>query len=111
MSLPAQDSPALSSEAVVLALEALPGWTHQDDALAISWVFPSFTAAMAFMQSCVVEIEAQDHHPEWKNVYQRVEVRLTTHDVGNRVTAKDVQLAAYLSQQAGQFQARVVTPK
>ena len=79
------------------ALAALPGWTHRDGALHASFRFASFAAAMAFMQRAAPDIDRLDHHPEWTNIYDRVLVKLTTHDAGRLVTAKDVELARLLA--------------
>ncbi len=70
------------------------GWTLEDGEKAIrkSFKFKDFRQAMAWMLRAAFEAEAADHHPEWSNVYNRVEVRLTTHDAGG-LTAKDIQLA------------------
>ena len=75
------------------ALTHLPGWTWERDALVKTFTFENFRAAMAFMLRAGFEADALNHHPEWTNVYNRVEVRLTTHDSGDKVTAKDVELA------------------
>lgn len=61
-----------------------------------SFLFPTFQDAMSWMLRCSYDIVAMDHHPEWKNIYNRVEVVLTTHHVGNLVTEKDHQLAKIL---------------
>jgi 4a-hydroxytetrahydrobiopterin dehydratase len=59
--------------------------------------FSSFSTAIAWMASLVNQIDALNHHPEWQNVYNRVEVRLTTHDAGT-LTELDIQLADVLDQ-------------
>ena len=59
--------------------------------------FPSFSSAIGWMASLVDQIDALNHHPEWQNVYNRVEVRLTTHDAGT-LTELDIQLANVLDQ-------------
>ena len=59
--------------------------------------FPSFAAAIAWMASLVDQIDALNHHPEWQNIYNRVDVRLTTHDAYT-LTDLDVQLARVLDQ-------------
>ncbi|MBL9214310.1 MAG: 4a-hydroxytetrahydrobiopterin dehydratase [Opitutaceae bacterium] len=74
-------------------LRNLPGWSAEGDALAKTYQFGSFREAMSFMVRVAFEAEAMDHHPEWSNVYNRVTVRLRTHDAGNQVTARDVALA------------------
>ncbi|MEM8760787.1 MAG: 4a-hydroxytetrahydrobiopterin dehydratase [Pseudomonadota bacterium] len=73
---------------------AANGWTLSDDGKAISktYRFASFRDAMAWMVRAGFEAEAADHHPEWLNVYNRVEVRLTTHDTGG-LSDKDTALA------------------
>ena len=75
------------------ALPALPGWALDRDALAKEFKFGSFKEALSFMVRVGFEAEAMDHHPDWTNVYNRVAVRLNTHDAGGKVTAKDVALA------------------
>lgn len=70
------------------------GWALEADGKAIikTFRFNSFRAAMAWMTRAAFEAEEIDHHPEWLNVYNRVEVRLTTHD-SDGLTAKDIDLA------------------
>jgi 4a-hydroxytetrahydrobiopterin dehydratase len=59
-------------------------------------VFKNFAEAMGWMVKASYAIERLNHHPEWTNVYNRVVVKLTTHDAGNTVTEKDRELAAVL---------------
>lgn len=94
-------TPPLAPSDVAAALAELPGWTLENDALARTFQFADFRSALAFMVRAGFEADAMDHHPEWTNVYHRVSVRLTTHDAGNRVTAKDVALARRFSAVAG----------
>ena len=70
------------------------GWTLDADGKAIlkTYRFGGFRDAMAWMVRAGFEAEALDHHPEWSNVYNRVSVRLTTHDTGG-LTEKDLDLA------------------
>lgn len=77
------------------ALAALPGWQPTDgrDAIARSFRFKDFNAAFGFMCRAALIAEKMDHHPEWSNVYNRVEVTLTTHDADG-LTELDIQLAA-----------------
>ena len=86
-------SAPLTSAEITHALTHLPGWTWQDDALVKTLTFENFREALAFMLKAGFEADALDHHPEWTNVYNRVDIRLTTHDSGDRVTGKDVELA------------------
>lgn len=66
-------------------------------------MFKSFEDAMAFMQMVSNEISAINHHPEWTNVYNRLEVVLTTHDAGNTVTELDRRLANIMDEVFQQF--------
>ena len=68
-------------------------WTENDNALNKTFKFKTFLDAIKWMEKASIEIDKLDHHPEWTNVYNRVTVRLRTHDAGNRITAKDVALA------------------
>jgi 4a-hydroxytetrahydrobiopterin dehydratase len=86
--------PLLSpSERAALAT-TLPEWTELSERPAIrrSFRFADFSAAWAFMSRVALECHAQDHHPEWSNVYNRVDVVLTTHEPAG-LTTKDVALA------------------
>ena len=78
---------------ITAALSKLPGWALERDALAKEFKFGSFKEAFSFMTRVSFEAEAMDHHPDWTNVYNRVAIRLNTHDAGGKVTAKDVALA------------------
>ena len=69
-------------------------WTEQDHQLRASFQFADFRQAFAFMTEVAFAAEALQHHPNWSNVYNRVQVALSTHDAGNIVTEKDHQLAA-----------------
>jgi 4a-hydroxytetrahydrobiopterin dehydratase len=84
------------------ALAQLPGWTAVDerDAITRSFTFKDFNAAFGFMTRVALKADQMDHHPEWSNVYNRVDVVLTTHDA-NGVTAKDVDLARFMDAVAG----------
>lgn len=76
------------------ALAELPDWTLRGDGLAIvrSFRFADFSEAFAFMTRVGLLAEKADHHPEWCNVYNRVEITLTTHDAGG-LSARDVAMA------------------
>jgi len=89
-------TPPLPPSEITAALATLPGWELQENALAKEFTFGSFREALSFMVRAGFEAEAMDHHPDWTNVYNRVAVRLNTHDAGGRVTAKDVELARRL---------------
>jgi 4a-hydroxytetrahydrobiopterin dehydratase len=86
--------PQLTSAEREQVLALLPDWTLRDDGAAISrhFRFRDFAAAWAFMQKVAALAETQDHHPEWSNVYNRVDITLTTHDAGG-LSERDVALA------------------
>jgi 4a-hydroxytetrahydrobiopterin dehydratase len=75
-------------------LPTVPGWTHEParDALVRQFRFNSFVAAFGFMTRVALLAERADHHPEWSNVYNRVDILLTTHDAGG-LSMRDVALA------------------
>jgi 4a-hydroxytetrahydrobiopterin dehydratase len=76
-------------------LHELDGWTYDGSALLKRFAFDDFAAAIGFMASARPAIDELDHHPEWTNVYNRVDVRLNSHDVGG-VTERDFTLAGVL---------------
>ena len=83
------------------ALGALKGWTEVAgrDAIQKSFKFSDFNHAWGFMTRVALAAEKADHHPEWSNVYNRVEIVLSTHDAGG-VSEKDVALAKFIDQAA-----------
>ena len=83
------------------ALADLPLWraAQDGDALVRRLRFADFNAAFGFMARVALAAEKLDHHPEWSNVYNRVDIRLTTHDVGG-VTRLDVELAQFIDRAA-----------
>ena len=83
------------------ALEKLPGWKEIDrrDAITRTFTFIDFSAAFGFMMRVALRAEQIDHHPEWFNVYNQVEVTLATHDAGG-VTQKDIDLAIFMDELA-----------
>ncbi|MFA8300944.1 MAG: 4a-hydroxytetrahydrobiopterin dehydratase [Hyphomicrobiales bacterium] len=68
-------------------------WKHEDNQLSASLKFNNFVDAFAFMTHVAFIAEKMNHHPEWKNVYNTVDIVLKTHDAGNIVTEKDWKLA------------------
>ena len=68
-------------------------WQEQDNKLYRKFEFKNFSEAFAFMTRVALEAEKMDHHPLWTNVYNKIEVWLSTHDAGDVVTDKDRQLA------------------
>lgn len=83
------------------ALAELAGWSHDEDrdAIAKSFRFADFNAAFAFMTRAALLAEKMDHHPEWFNVYNKVDVTLTTHDAGG-LSEKDVAMAKAMEEWA-----------
>ena len=85
-------SEKLSPTAVTEQLTKLGDWRLSDGKLNLQLVFADFVAAFDFMSKVAVLAETAGHHPEWSNVYNRVEIDLTTHDAGG-ITMKDFDLA------------------
>ena len=81
-----------SKEEVEARLTFLEGWTFNDNAIEKSFEFKDFTRAFAFMTAIALQAESLNHHPVLTNVYNKVDIRLYTHDVGG-VTDQDFQLA------------------
>jgi 4a-hydroxytetrahydrobiopterin dehydratase len=90
----------LDSDAVTKRLTDLPGWTVAGGKLRKTFRFDSFAEAFGFMASVAVVAERMNHHPEWCNVYNRVDVELVTHDAGG-ITELDLALAARMNELAG----------
>lgn len=89
-------------------LKALPSWrSHAGDRPAIErkLVFADFNAAFGFMTRVALLADKVDHHPEWFNVYNRVEVVLTTHDAGG-VTRRDLDMARFIDDTAAAMGAK-----
>lgn len=72
-------------------------WTEENNSLYRSFQFKDFTSAFAFMTQVAFLAEKMNHHPDWRNVYNTVEIRLNTHDAGGVVTEKDHRLAAAIN--------------
>ena len=84
---------ALTQDEIEAALAELPGWRHEDDRLKKTFRFQDFKEAVSFIVRMAFDAEKLGHHPELRNVYHTVDIALTTHDAGNRVTDMDVGLA------------------
>ena len=87
----------LTAAALTEALAGLDGWSVADgrEAIVKTYRFDDFNAAFGWMSRVALKAERMDHHPEWFNVYNRVDVALTSHDAGG-VTSRDIELAAFL---------------
>lgn len=83
----------LDAATITAALQDRPRWTLADGKLQATFEFDDFVGAFGFMSRAALLAERADHHPEWSNVYNKVEVALVTHSDGG-VTQKDLDLAA-----------------
>ena len=93
------------------ALAQLTGWSAADgrDAITKTYRFADFNAAFGWMTRVALAAEKLDHHPEWGNVYRKVDIVLTTHDAGG-VTELDVEMAKFIDAVALQCGAKDATP-
>ncbi len=73
-------------------------WSRTPEKLEAKLEFQDFVSAFGFMSSVAILAEKMNHHPEWSNVYNRVNIILTTHDAGNVVTEKDEALAVKITE-------------
>jgi 4a-hydroxytetrahydrobiopterin dehydratase len=101
----------LAPEARRAALAELAGWTEVQgrDAIQKSFKFKSFSQAWGFMSRVALAAEKLDHHPEWFNVYSRVDITLSTHDCGG-LSERDVKLARRIDAYAKEATPKEVSP-
>ena len=94
-----------SEEDIIKNLKKIDGWTVKDDLLSIfkTYIFKNFKEAFSWMTSVSIEAERLDHHPEWSNVYNKVAVNLSTHDVSG-LSKKDIELASFMDQEFKKWQ-------
>ena len=90
---------ALPSEDIESRLKLRAGWNLENDKLHCVFEFKSFVEAFGFMSQIAILAEKMDHHPEWSNIYNRVDVYLTTHDAGG-LTELDFELADHMDRLA-----------
>jgi 4a-hydroxytetrahydrobiopterin dehydratase len=95
--------PKLTQKEIRTALTGLRGWKLVKSKLHREYKFADFMHAFGFMTTSALAIERMNHHPEWFNVYNKVVVDLSTHDVGG-VSEKDIALARILDNFAGRLQ-------
>jgi len=88
---------ALSETEITQQLGKLQGWTRASKYIEKHYKFDSFIDAFGFMSSVALLAERANHHPEWSNVYAKVEIRLTTHDCGG-LSQRDFDLAGQIDQ-------------
>lgn len=72
---------------------SIPMWKEKENSLVAELEFENFIEAFSFMSSVAIVAEKMEHHPEWSNVYNTVNITLTTHEAGNTITDKDRELA------------------
>lgn len=97
----------LTPEQLAAQLPALTGWTQGSErggVLTREFQFKDFVQAFGFMAQVALHAERMNHHPEWSNVYHRVQVTLTTHDVDG-ISAKDIEMATLMNRIAAAFTA------
>ena len=82
----------LKAEELLSLQKELPTWQVRGSRLSKEWQFQNFVEAFGFMTRVAMLAESMNHHPEWSNVYSKVTIELTTHDLGG-LTSRDVQLA------------------
>ncbi len=78
-------------------------WEEKEGRLYRQFVFQDFVTAWAFMSAVAMISEKMDHHPNWSNVYNKVDIYLCTHDAGNQITEKDHRLAKAIDEVASRF--------
>jgi 4a-hydroxytetrahydrobiopterin dehydratase len=86
----------LTETEITTALNDLPGWDHKGQTIARTFKFANFVEAFGFMSRVALLAEKADHHPDWVNSYNKVEIVLSTHSKGG-VTDKDINLATKIS--------------
>jgi len=81
-------------------------WIENDNKLTAEFVFEDFSQTWAFMTEVAILAERKNHHPEWTNVWNRVTIKLSTHDAGGIITEKDQKLADGISKIFERYQNR-----
>jgi len=90
----------LSPDEITRRLAELEGWSLHDGKLVKEFVFHDFVEAFGFMTQVALQAEKQNHHPEWSNVYKRVQIALTTHELGG-ISERDFRLVDSIEQILG----------
>jgi 4a-hydroxytetrahydrobiopterin dehydratase len=91
----------LTKQEVASAVSNLRNWSVKHGKLHAEFLFKDFAEAFAFMTKVAGAAEAAQHHPEWCNVYNRVAIDLMTHDAGNSISQRDIDLARQIDAFAG----------
>jgi 4a-hydroxytetrahydrobiopterin dehydratase len=84
---------ALDKQQIEAEVAKLPNWSVKDGKLHAEFHFENFVEAFAFMTKVAFAAEAAQHHPEWSNVYNRVTIKLVTHDAGDAISQRDIDMA------------------
>lgn len=94
----------LSPKDIESKLRNLMGWSYSAEKKSIykELIFKDFVQAFSLMTQVALYAEKKGHHPEWKNIYNKIWIELTTHDAGG-VTSMDIEMASYINQQAWEF--------
>lgn len=87
------DVAPLTQQEISSSLANLDQWSVKDGKLHAEFRFDDFVEAFAFMTKVAFAAEAAQHHPEWRNIYNRVVIDLVTHDAGNAISQRDIDLA------------------
>jgi 4a-hydroxytetrahydrobiopterin dehydratase len=87
----------MTAQQIETSLNDLSGWELKDDKLHRQLKFKNFVQAFGFMTQAAIVVEQMNHHPEWSNVYNRVTIDLTTHEVGG-ISQRDVELAQKINE-------------
>jgi 4a-hydroxytetrahydrobiopterin dehydratase len=87
----------MTTENINLSMETLPGWKFLNEGIEKDFVFKNFNEAFGFLTRIAMLSEKMDHHAEWSGVYNKVHIRLSTHDAGG-VTKKDLDMASEIEQ-------------
>jgi 4a-hydroxytetrahydrobiopterin dehydratase len=90
----------LEQSTIQARLTELPGWELRDGKLHREFKFKNFVEAFGFMTRVALKAEAMNHHPDWSNAWNRVDVELVTHDAGG-ITERDFTLASAMNALAG----------
>ncbi len=84
---------ALTQQQISSALAELSNWSVKQDKLHAEFKFDNFVTAFAFMTKVAFAAEAAQHHPDWSNMYNKVVIDLVTHDAGNAISQRDIDMA------------------
>ena len=87
----------LTNEDIKKAQIRFPEWDINEYSMQRKWIFKNFSEALAFIIQVGISAELLQHHPTFTNTYNTVEIYLTTHDVGNKLTSRDLELAQRIS--------------